>query len=262
MSKNQKDFFKKKNEWSKIKDDLLACYLPQYFQKLLTTRRPIYYVDCFAGKGKFEDGNPGSPLIAMNTIKDCLAKSCIRQKRNAIRPYFIELNHASELQKNIDSVSYPNKDIEPHIIGGKFEEHIRDILRGKSNCNVFLYVDPYGIQALDLQLFDELGTYGFSSFEMLINFNSFGFFRDACRVMRVDASKDSALQNLEELVEYDPAVVTSSPQSENLLTKIAGGDYWKDIVKDFQSKKLTVIRQRSGYRRSISNALRKGTVTF
>lgn len=62
MAKNQRDFFKKKNEWSEIKDTLLRCYLPQYFQKLLVSGKPIFYIDCFAGKGKFDDGNDGSPL--------------------------------------------------------------------------------------------------------------------------------------------------------------------------------------------------------
>lgn len=65
MSKDNKDFFKKKNEWSEIKDRLLGCYLTPYFQKVLLTRKPIFYVDCFAGKGKFEDGKDGSPLIAL-----------------------------------------------------------------------------------------------------------------------------------------------------------------------------------------------------
>ena len=50
MAKNQRDFFKKKNEWSEIKDTLLRCYLPQYFQKLLVSGKPIFYIDCFAGK--------------------------------------------------------------------------------------------------------------------------------------------------------------------------------------------------------------------
>ena len=35
MSKDNSDFFKAKNEWSKIKDKLLGCYLTPYFQKVL-----------------------------------------------------------------------------------------------------------------------------------------------------------------------------------------------------------------------------------
>ena len=75
MAKNQRDFFKKKNEWSEIKDTLLRCYLPQYFQKLLVSGKPIFYIDCFAGKGKFDDGNDGSPLIAMQIINERLGMS-------------------------------------------------------------------------------------------------------------------------------------------------------------------------------------------
>lgn len=180
MAKNQRDFFKKKNEWSEIKDTLLRCYLPQYFQKLLVSGKPIFYIDCFAGKGKFDDGNDGSPLIAMQIINERLGMSRISRKNNAIVPCFIELNHAADLEQNL--MLHPYQYGTPQVVDGKFEDNIRGLLKDKRGYNVFLYIDPYGIQALDSQLFDEIGTYGFRSFEMLINFNSFGFFRDACRV--------------------------------------------------------------------------------
>ena len=44
MSKNNADFFKVKNPWSVIKDRLLQCYLAPYFQKVLTTNKPIFYI--------------------------------------------------------------------------------------------------------------------------------------------------------------------------------------------------------------------------
>ena len=236
MAKNQRDFFKKKNEWSEIKDTLLRCYLPQYFQKLLVSGKPIFYIDCFAGKGKFDDGNDGSPLIAMQIINERLGMSRISRKNNAIVPCFIELNHAADLEQNL--MLHPYQYGTPQVVDGKFEDNIRGLLKDKRGYNVFLYIDPYGIQALDSQLFDEIGTYGFRSFEMLINFNSFGFFRDACRVMKVDISQDDALMGLDDLVEYEPTTVTASPQSENLLTRIAGGNYWMDIVRDFRAGRI------------------------
>lgn len=104
MAKNQRDFFKKKNEWSEIKDTLLRCYLPQYFQKLLVSGKPIFYIDCFAGKGKFDDGNDGSPLIAMQIINERLGMSRISRKNNAIVPCFIELNHAADLEQNLSCI--------------------------------------------------------------------------------------------------------------------------------------------------------------
>ena len=122
------------------------------------------------------------------------------------------------------------------MISGKFEEKICGILSDRKGDNVFLYIDPYGIKALDSQLFATIQGFEFRSFEMLINFNSFGFFRDACQVLKVDFSQDEALQDLEDLVEYEPTQVDSSSNSEKLLTAIAGGDYWKEIVMDFLFK--------------------------
>ena len=69
MAKKNDDFFVKKKPWSKVKDELLGCYLKPYVAKILHTRKPLAYVDCFAGKGKFDDGNPGSPLIALDQAR-------------------------------------------------------------------------------------------------------------------------------------------------------------------------------------------------
>lgn len=236
MSKNNLDFFKTKNEWSVIKDRLLGCYLAPYFQKVLLTGKPIYYVDCFAGKGKFEDGNDGSPLIALKIRDDCLRKTSRKEKQGAIETCFIDMNYAADLSANIERIA-PSFDA-PTIVSGKYEENIVNCLQNKKGYNVFLYIDPYGIKALDAGMFDSFKALGFNTFEMLINFNSFGFFRDACRVMQVDCQNDTALQGLDELVEYDPTLVDASKQSELLLTGIAGGDYWKDITLDYRDRKI------------------------
>jgi three-Cys-motif partner protein len=99
MPKDNKNFFKTKSRWSEIKDQLLGCYLTPYFQKLLMTGKPLFYVDCFAGKGKFDDGNPGSPIIALQTRDVCLSRTT---KQNVgIDTCFIDLNYAQELRSNI-----------------------------------------------------------------------------------------------------------------------------------------------------------------
>src|SRR5690606_31254458 len=151
MSKKNDDFFRKKNIWSEVKDELLSCYLVPYVQKILTTNRPLFYVDCFAGKGRFDDGKKGSPLIALEIINDCLEKT--RMQRPRVESCFIELNHADDLEKNIRE--YGDTRVEIDIVSGKFEENIESKLQGKRGYNVFLYIDPYGIKALDCGLFDK-----------------------------------------------------------------------------------------------------------
>lgn len=234
MAKDNSKFFKSKNNWSVIKDRLLGGYLPQYFQKVLLTRRPIYYVDCFAGMGKFDDGSPGSPCIALQIRDECMNKTSIQSGQ--IDTCFIDLNYASELAMNI--AEYTNANGYPKIVSGRYEDEIEHLLASKKGVNVFLYIDPYGIKALDSGLFDKFAAYGFKSIEMLINMNSFGFFRDACRVLSVDYQNDEALRDLDDIVEYDPTEVDDTYQSKNLLNGIAGGDYWQAIVKDYQAGRI------------------------
>ena len=255
MPKNNKDFFKTKNNWSKIKDQLLNCYLPQYFQKLLTTHRPIFYVDCFAGKGKFEDGEDGSPRIALEIRRKCLHST--RMQNPTINTCFIDLHHAADLQNNTSDFLQDSGGLE--IRAGKYEEIIENLLSNKARQNIFLYIDPYGIQALDMLMFDKFAREGnFASIELLINMNSFGFFRDACRAMKVTRAKsDEAFSNLDEIVEYDPTKVDSTEQSLDLLTRIAGGDYWKQIVLDYKKGKLTGYQAERNFSEQYRQRLRR-----
>jgi len=230
MPKKNDDFFKEKKPWSEVKDELLACYLKPYIQKVINTGKPIVYVDCFAGKGVFEDGKPGSPIIALRTISDCLGQT----KRNlcTVQPFFIDLNYADDLRENTKGYEGIK------IISGKYEERIDGILGDKTGCNVFLYVDPYGIKALAHKLFVKFSTcYKFNSIELLINMNSFGFIREGCRVLGGDFDNESMF---EDLVEYDNTRLDISEKSVITLNEIAGGDYWKAIIESYKQNKRDI----------------------
>lgn len=227
MSKKNNDFFKEKKAWSEVKDELLGCYFKPYVQKILHTYKPLIYVDCFAGKGKFEDGRPGSPLIALDIIRSCV-DSTTMQSTN-ISTHFIDLNYADDLQKNL--VGYANV----KIYSGKYEDKIVEILRNKYNCNVFLYIDPYGIKALNCSLFDDFAQRGFNSIELLINMNSFGFIREACNAL---GTRFDDKELFDDLVEYEPSTFGSSEKSIKDLDEIAGGEYWQDIIKDYKEGKI------------------------
>ena len=138
MSKRNDDFFTEKKPWSEVKDQLLACYFKPYVAKILHTYKPLVYVDCFAGKGKFDDGNPGSPIIALDIINECLATTTMN--RAQISTFFIDLNYANELQDNLKDYPWAT------VISGKYEDNIESILSNNHGNNVFLYIDPYGIK--------------------------------------------------------------------------------------------------------------------
>ena len=230
MPKDNRDFFKQKKIWSEVKDELLGCYLVPYFNKILSMRNPILYVDCFAGKGKFDDGKNGSPLTALDSLDKSIA-----QYRSA-RPYgaipqicmnFIELNHTKDLKVNL--ANQPAGRCE--VIDGKFEDNIIPLLQNAlnrhRNLSVFLYVDPYGVKVLDAALFDALPL-SFNTAELLINLNSFGFIREACRIMRV-AFREKEDEIFSDLEEYDSSVMNSIDE----LNSIAGGGYWQSIITNY-----------------------------
>lgn len=228
MSKDNRNFFKQKKIWSEVKDELLGCYLVPYFNKMMSMTNPILYVDCFAGKGKFDDGKNGSPLTALDSLDRSIAQYSTAHPYGGSTPTvcmrFIELNHAKDLEANL--ASQPAGRCE--VINGKFEDNIIPLLQKTiekyRNLNVFLYVDPYGVKVLNAALFDSLPI-AFNSAELLINLNSFGFIREACRVMKV-AFRESEDEVFSDIEEYDSSIMGSVDE----LTAIAGDEYWQSII--------------------------------
>lgn len=225
MAKKNDDFFIEKKPWTEVKDQLLGCYLKPYVAKILHTRKPLVYVDCFAGKGKFDDGKQGSPLIALDIMQQGLNSSTMNGHLQ-IAAAFIDLNYADDLRRNLQD--YPGV----KIVSGAYEDEIDGLLKNKSGCNVFLYIDPYGIKALNCSKFDEFSNGQFYSIELLINMNSFGFVREGCRVMGNQFKMDDDAF-FDDLVEYEPTKLDTSDKSVEALNQIAGGDYWKPIIEQY-----------------------------
>ena len=216
------NFFAKKNEWSKIKDELLGYYLSLYFPKILTTNIPVCYIDCFAGKGLFDDGEEGSPIITLNRSEEAIKHS--RNKFPNISCHLIEGKYGNDLSSNVgerDAIIY----------SGKYEDKIDEILKKCIGKNVFLYVDPYGIKSLHFDKFNLLKKYHFNSIELFLNLNSFGFFREGCRLLGCsDLLEDSG-----ELEERESAGVTKPINTIDNMDRVANGDYWQHIVIDYKN---------------------------
>ena len=82
---------------------LHPCVLPgTLVPKVNTLKKPILIVDCFAGRGEFKDGQPGSPLIIAPIIQKW------RQHGMPVRGLFIEADpdnyqHLVEALRNTGS---------------------------------------------------------------------------------------------------------------------------------------------------------------
>lgn len=220
MGRNTDDFFKEKKDWSKVKDNILACYLKPYFNKIQYTKKAIVYIDGFAGKGKFDSGDIGSPLIAYNTAKEDNIK---------VTFYFIENKYYEELKKNSPS--------ECNVIAGNYEDNIVNLIEKNKDKNLFVYIDPYGIKNLDFSYLKQLNITTLNSAEILINLNSFGFIREGCRLLKTELTDVMSDDEYEYFMD-DPEEFKKKNSIEH-MNKIAGGDYWQDIISKHQQKLIT-----------------------
>lgn len=227
MSARSNDlFFDKKKQWSAIKDDLLRCYLKPYITKILIHGGPVNYVDCFAGAGKFSDGSDGSPLIASKEIMDALMIS--RAPRKDVKMFFIEKEHADSLSESLD-----HNPLVGEIINGSFETNIIPLAERLQGSNIFCYIDPFGVKVLDSRLLDKFLALRFDTIEMLINFNSFGFFRWACAYDNITIDSDTA----EEFAEFkDDSEIFVNPTKES-LDRVLGTSEWKEVVSAYKENR-------------------------
>jgi len=178
----------------------------------------IVIVDCFAGKGKFDDGNPGSPLLisaAISTLIKC------RPSAN-ISATFIEKKYHADLVQTLTGAERCT------VLPGRYEEHVPFLVDElPANANVFLFVDPYGIKNLDFTHFEAFAACSTSSLELIVNVNTFGFLREGCRLL---ALRDFESDEVSDVYERD---VPDSPNSIERMNAIAAGLYWKDILTDY-----------------------------
>lgn len=223
------NFFAKKKKWSIIKDDILAWYLTPYISKILSTRKPLILVDCFAGKGKFDDGSDGSPLIIARKIKEVLELGRYSQ----IKGVFIEKKYGRNLKANLNGFT------NCMVVDGTFEESFEDIILPNKNSNAFIYIDPYGIKSLDFNRFNKLKNCGFNTYEMLMNFNTFGFLREGCRLLKYNYQIECPDCSDEDEEFYENEDLDNN-NGINLLNTIADGNYWQSILEGYQSKKYSM----------------------
>ena len=95
MSDN-KDFFKQQTQSSRIKAMIISEYFPQYCQIISKKHIPnkLGYYDMFAGPGRYDDGNPSTPLMV---AEKCYANAFLREK---VWMVFNDLAYGDKLEEN------------------------------------------------------------------------------------------------------------------------------------------------------------------
>jgi spore photoproduct lyase len=202
----EKDFFKKKRTWSKIKDTVIGNYLTPYLKKVAQLRRHIVLVDAFAGPGKYEEDNsPGSPLMICQIAE--------RVVPNTYTAIFV--NKDEEHHQKLETLLRGFIDKRAAIpILGTAQELLEELRRLISNQTLFIYLDPFGLKGCDFNLLTPYLERGKAySTEIVINLSMPTLHRLATpRVVK------------------EGKETTRTIRLNEVLTKALGGEYWKEIM--------------------------------
>jgi three-Cys-motif partner protein len=145
---------------TRVKHEILVEYLKGFIPILSAADRnePIsvlHYVDSHAGRGWYEGGEPGSPVIAMRVGQE------LHEDLGAYRetPVYLEcynVEHDPEnfasLEHEIDAVRDKFPTVGVRNFFGPFKEHSDDILRLiPPGAPTFVFIDPFGYRGVELQ---------------------------------------------------------------------------------------------------------------
>jgi three-Cys-motif partner protein len=130
---------------------VLKNYLDAWLPILGTWNGRILFIDGFAGPGEYEDGEPGSPLIAL----DGYLKHAAQKKIRAEVVFFFVEGHKKRfehLKQLVESrrAELPEK-CKVNVVHGNFDEHMAGLFdyletQQKQMAPAFVMVDPFGVK--------------------------------------------------------------------------------------------------------------------
>lgn len=163
---------------TKAKHDILRSYLGGWFPILAAHNGRIVFLDGFAGPGIYDQGEEGSPVIAMKTLLD---HGYLQNMTNCEVVFvFCEKDAArltslrEQVQKIVTSHSPFPSNVKIEMHGEAFSDAARGILNALSGTGTtqnlaptFAFVDPFGFSGVPIALLRDLLV--FDRCELFVN---------------------------------------------------------------------------------------------
>lgn len=139
---------------TQVKHEVLSNYLKRWMAILgkptPDSPRVLHYVDGFAGRGRYADGEDGSPIIAMRVGQELheyrggdISLKCYNVEHD--NENFASLEHEVEVARP----QYPSVRVRNYQ--GPFQEHANAILKDiPERKAAFVFFDPFGYDGVEL----------------------------------------------------------------------------------------------------------------
>lgn len=144
---------------TRIKHEILVGYLDAWTTVLGNSPAGLAYVDAFAGRGRYEGGEPGSPLLVIRTMLDAMSSRRITASRVSF--HFVEQDPKNALNLEQELKDYvPAHDprveyrLYPNAFASVSDNIVADIRqRGQPS---FFFVDPFGYDDAPLEILQRI----------------------------------------------------------------------------------------------------------
>ena len=174
---------------TKAKHLILKAYFQSWLAIVGQKFQKIVYVDGFCGPGIYENNEPGSPILAINSAIEVLKtlESRGTLKAEKVELYFFDSDkdRIESLKNEVSKIVINNPRLKVVIEQGEFEEKVLPIVQilqreraiyGMISPSLF-FLDPFGVKGFSLSLIGEI--FKLNSSEMFLLFDEIG--RASCR---------------------------------------------------------------------------------
>ena len=151
------EFFGKFNDSTKAKLGIYKAYITKYLKVLSkaykqswNTKNSVYIADLFAGPGRDELGNPGSPLILLDYLSQTYLDGL------QVKICFNEMNpeNCQKLNQIVSGHKAPKQSwVEVNVQNQDYSELLPKIIAKHKNHNYFkrfFFIDPFGYKGIHL----------------------------------------------------------------------------------------------------------------
>lgn len=151
------------------KHAILRRYLQAWLPKLTAYHGRVAFVDGFAGPGRYAGGEPGSPLVALETV---MQHSHTDLRNKEIVFLFVEEDEGRHrhLAEEISKL-HPPDNLKIQAVHSTFVETMGAVLESLgpgTMAPAFIMIDPFGVKGLPLATVKQLAAY--PKTELLISF--------------------------------------------------------------------------------------------
>ena len=141
---------------------VLRSYLNGWFPILGSWNGRLLFIDGFAGPGEYEGGEPGSPLIALECVRQ--HKEQGRRSLKDVEVVLLFIEEEPERAKHLESL-LEQEQLPSHtsydVLQGTFEDHMTDLLDYIDEQNAelapaFVMIDPFGVKGSPMNLIERI----------------------------------------------------------------------------------------------------------